>query len=557
MNQTDTLQDPFTINKLFDYETIFGLLDHLHEGVVIHRNDTSIAYANTAAFEILGLSHEEIIGKKAIDDAWYFLDESLSRIDVQDYPINKLFSSGENIVHQLMAVHTPDQSLKWVDINATIVTDKVGLKNALVVFSDVTERKKAYDEASLFKRVIETVDTGITIADPSQEDMPLIYVNPGFTAMTGYSYEEAVGKNCRYLQGDNREQEVRFEIARSLEKQSSCNVELENYTKSGDLFYNLLTLSPLKDEGNLRYYVGVQHDISKIKHQEFLLKEQNRFIESILDAQDEIIFVHQNKKINYANKSFLDFFEFDSLEAFLTKNDCVCSYFLPDELAFFPNGDLSDWFMEIMSVESEKRIVAIKRKNTLHYLRVSVIQSDTSFFKVTLSDITKNFLQQKKLESKAYHDSLTGVFNRQYFYDFVLEDPRYSGHNIGMMMVDIDHFKKVNDTYGHDVGDQVLKQTASILESSIRSHDILIRWGGEEFLIIFHIDDAQTLKIIGKNLCSSVATTPYQQIDHLSVSLGSAFRSHQNETIESMITRADRALYRAKTEGRNQFWFDE
>lgn len=265
MNQNAITQDSFKLDKTFDYETLLGLLDHLQEGVVIHADDTAVIYANASALEILGLSSEEILGKRAMHEEWYFLDESLERIAPDKLPINRLYKYGENLVHEVIAIHLPDKPLKWIDISATIVTDKKGLRNAMVVFSDVSERKRAYDEASLFKRVVACVDTGITIADVSLPDMPLIYANDAYIAMTGYSAEEAIGKNCRYLQAQDREQTGRYTIKKAYEAESSCSVELKNYTKSGELFYNLLTLSPLKEREKVRYYVGVQHNITPLK----------------------------------------------------------------------------------------------------------------------------------------------------------------------------------------------------------------------------------------------------------------------------------------------------
>lgn len=267
--------------------------------------------------------------------------------------------------------------------------------------------------------------------------------------------------------------------------------------------------------------------------------------------------MHQNKKISYANKSFLHFFEFSSLEEFLLQNDCICNFFLEDTLAFYPKENFSDWFVEIQSLPSDNRIIAMKRRGVVHYFNVSISKSESSFIKVTLRDSTTNFLQLRKLESKAYHDPLTGAFNRQYFYDFVLENVGYLDASLGVIMIDIDHFKNVNDTYGHDRGDILLQESVRVLEASTRTGDVLIRWGGEEFLLVLHVANLQTLRTIGENLRFAIAQKEYEEVGHLSISLGGAFRTQGAEAIESMITRADRALYRAKKEGRNRFCLDE
>lgn len=117
----------------------------------------------------------------------------------------------------------------------------------------------------LLKAALEYIEDGFTISDMQQPDQPLIYVNPGFTQLTGYTAQEIIGQNCRFLQGIERDQHALAIVRNALQKSEPCCVILRNYRKDGTPFWNELSLYPLLDpQGILTHYVGVQHDISEI-----------------------------------------------------------------------------------------------------------------------------------------------------------------------------------------------------------------------------------------------------------------------------------------------------
>lgn len=116
----------------------------------------------------------------------------------------------------------------------------------------------------VLSKILDSCVNGVTLADPDLDDMPIVYANKAFTDMTGYSLEETIGQNCRYLQGTDREQEGRKKIRDAITKHESCEVTLRNYRKNGELFYNRLNISALFDrDGNVIYYLGVQYDVTK------------------------------------------------------------------------------------------------------------------------------------------------------------------------------------------------------------------------------------------------------------------------------------------------------
>ncbi len=120
------------------------------------------------------------------------------------------------------------------------------------------------DQLALMFRAIESVRNGIVITDPTKPDNPIIYTNKAFSDITGYSADEILGQNCRFLQREDRDQEAIREIKRALKEEVAVTVILKNYKKDGERFYNELTISPVHSkQGRLLAFVGVQNDITK------------------------------------------------------------------------------------------------------------------------------------------------------------------------------------------------------------------------------------------------------------------------------------------------------
>ncbi len=130
----------------------------------------------------------------------------------------------------------------------------------------------------VLSKILDSCVNGVSLADPDQPDMPLVYVNKAFEAITGYTLAETVGKNCRFLQGNEHNQEGVLQLREAIKNKKSIEVVLRNYRKNGELFYNHLLMSPLFDsKGNLLYFLGVQYDITpQIRAEEEIksLKEQ-------------------------------------------------------------------------------------------------------------------------------------------------------------------------------------------------------------------------------------------------------------------------------------------
>ncbi|UPK42559.1 sensor domain-containing diguanylate cyclase [Paenibacillus pabuli] len=158
-----------------------------------------------------------------------------------------------------------------------------------------------------------------------------------------------------------------------------------------------------------------------------------------------------------------------------------------------------------------------------------------------------------QLETMASTDLLTGLKNRRFFQDKMLESLSFFRENhclFSLLVVDIDHFKHINDTYGHPIGDLVLGNLAGLLQSVSRSTDVVARYGGEEFVIIIADCDREQAVTIAERYRSQVASADWGEYN-ITVSIGAATVS-QEDTDQSLFQKADQALYASKTGGRNR-----
>ena len=143
-----------------------------------------------------------------------------------------------------------------------------------------------YKDSGLIPRILcailDSCVNGVTLADPDMEDMPLVYANSAFTMMTGYTSEETIGKNCRFLQGTDQDQVERIQLHEAIKNTQAAEVTLRNYRKNGELFYNRLSITPLFDsDGRVLYYLGVQYDVTKQVLAEAEIKRLNERLEAL------------------------------------------------------------------------------------------------------------------------------------------------------------------------------------------------------------------------------------------------------------------------------------
>lgn len=190
------------------------------------------------------------------------------------------------------------------------------------------------------------------------------------------------------------------------------------------------------------------------------------------------------------------------------------------------------------------------------YLTINLLA--TVFIALGLIVITQDTLS-RDLERLASYDALTGVLTRRVilsFLDKAISKVERSGRPLALMMIDLDHFKRVNDDYGHRVGDQVLTEVLAVIESALRKDTYIGRYGGEEFLVVMPDTNIMQLKEVAERIRRVVAETPVKSHGHTlycTISIGAMIIDKKNvNTVEDPVMSVDKAMYQAKVHGRNQ-----
>ncbi len=160
-----------------------------------------------------------------------------------------------------------------------------------------------------------------------------------------------------------------------------------------------------------------------------------------------------------------------------------------------------------------------------------------------------------RLEKMATRDRLTGAYNRHFFAEVAANELKKAARNktpLSLIMFDVDHFKTINDTYGHHLGDMILKKIVATVREHIRSYDAFARWGGDEFVLLLPDTPAAKARELAERLRNAVAEQNYFSAEGVSVSIGVSQIENYGDSIEAVVEKADRNMYTAKQRGRNR-----
>lgn len=289
------------------------------------------------------------------------------------------------------------------------------------------------------------------------------------------------------------------------------------------------------------------------------VEQEIQKIKSILDAQDNIVLVTSQDKLTNINKKFLEFFEVTSLDEFTS--NCENIYDVFQEGYGFITKDIllkhDCWIKYIRTLPEVDRVVKIKNKTEqerIFTINIDNYEEKDDFYVVSLTDITELKEKSNLLEYQASHDALTGLYNRNKFKELfgkeIRRGVRYN-NDLSIVLFDIDHFKKVNDTYGHQIGDEVLKELSQIVIDNVREHDVIVRWGGEEFLILLPETSIEGAYTVAEKIRASIEDSILSSKKlKITASFG-VCKLLEDDTEDSFLCRTDEALYEAKETGRN------
>lgn len=304
----------------------------------------------------------------------------------------------------------------------------------------------------------------------------------------------------------------------------------------------------------LRYSMDV-----KTKDENKNLSLVNQKLKSIIDSQNSLIVIVDNETMIEVNAKVLEFFGFSSLEEMQKHNQCksICERFVRHK-DYFHLGLVEEeksWIECLKSLPEKEQIVNMIGKDMeakAFQTKINKYDSNNNSI-ITFSDITDIIIEQKLLEHKAQHDKLTSIYNRQKIDEVLIKICQFSSRRkeeVSVVIFDIDHFKNINDTYGHDIGDEVLINLANLIKDKIRDEDVFGRWGGEEFILIMRHANLKDAYNKAKRLKVTIEENTPAGLPKITASFG-VTTLEKSDTPKTLLKRADVALYDAKHSGRN------
>ncbi|MCE5262320.1 MAG: sensor domain-containing diguanylate cyclase [Deltaproteobacteria bacterium] len=230
---------------------------------------------------------------------------------------------------------------------------------------------------------------------------------------------------------------------------------------------------------------------------------------------------------------------------------------LEEELALEATGKADPNRMRTIEVEEYRKDRSrVWIENVLSFMR-DEDQRPAAIVGVS-RDVTKRRLLEQELRNLAITDPLTGAYNRRHFLEELQQEmdrsDRYS-HPFALIMFDIDHFKEVNDRFGHEAGDRVLRELAEMVRKRVRSTDLLARWGGEEFMILLPNTTLPPAATLAQDLLKQMQEGAFSEIGRITASFGVAVH-RPGEGIDALLTRVDDLMYQAKRKGRSRLACD-
>ena len=425
---------------------------------------------------------------------------------------------------------------------------------------DISKSKLIDAQLKASKEVFKAVTDGVLITD---EKGVLISVNPAFSIITGYRSEEMIGKTCAFLQGRNTDVNTVKAINFARESGDSFCGEILNYRKDGSFFWNELTIAPVRnDQGNVFQYVGIARDITDRK----VAKENLEVAAVAFESREGIMITDADQQILRVNTAFTEITGY-SVSDVKGKTPRMLSSGRHDELFY---EKLISTLRRDCKWQGE---IWNRRKNGEEYLEQLIITAvKDSFGKVThyvgaFTDITEQKRTAEKIHQLAFFDQLTTLPNRQYLFDLIqisLQTSKENQQYGALLLVNLDHFMTLNDTLGHDVGDQLLNQVAANLVTSLSGVGHVARLGSDEFVILLQTlgtikqDAADQASEIGTKLIRLLDRT-YQLSNYTyegTASIGiTMFSGNAEDTFDELLKQIDLALHFAKSSGRNTMRF--
>ncbi len=421
---------------------------------------------------------------------------------------------------------------------------------------DITESKRIESDLKKLSRALEQSPASVVITDTNGI---IEYVNPKFEEMSGYSAEEAIGENPRILKsGDKRPEEYK-ELWETISAGQEWRGVFHNRRKDGSIYWEAASISGLRgDSGNITHYIAVKEDITARKRAE----DQLRMNATVFDTASEGIVVSDaNNRVKTVNPAFTRITGYQP-EDIIGQNPKILSSGRHEpefyRLMWEQINNRGFWSGEIWNRRKDGSVYP-------EWISIVVIRDEKTDevkeYVAVFSDISQRKRDEEQIRRQANYDALTGLPNRSLFFDrlnqAVISARRENGL-LGLLFVDLDRFKAVNDTFGHVLGDEILQEVGERLKVCVRDSDTVARLGGDEFVVLVH-------DLMEVNDAASVADKVIEQMStpfsigsrkvSLGASIGITIYPEDTDNAEEMMRNADMAMYRAKEGGRNRYQF--
>lgn len=382
----------------------------------------------------------------------------------------------------------------------------------------------------------------VVITTPSLEgEHPkILYVNDAFTQMSGYAKEEIIGKTPRILQGEKTDKEVLKRLKECLKNEEYFEGKTINYTKEGKEYWVEWNISPVYDkEKKLIAFLSLQKDISIAQK---LLNHIKLFQKAIDQNHDAIALFNGEGDYIYVNESYSQRTGYSAAELVGNNPRILKSGY--HEESFYSNL----WQRLLNKTPFETIFCNKNAQGEIYYEKQTITPIVEDGVLLGFITIGKNYDQEqeqlKHLEKDVFIDALTGLFNKRAF-DIKLKNSiqNYTA-SFCMMFVDLDHFKQVNDTMGHDMGDKALQESARFLRGNIRKSDDVFRFGGDEFIVLLYDTKQQDAQQLSYKLEERFAHSEIAKQYGIGMSIGSS--EYVGEDMEEFLKKTDDAMYRRK-----------
>lgn len=442
----------------------------------------------------------------------------------------------------------------WLVVNAIHNADKE-LINYVTVFTNLSQIQAHEEEIRKFSKVVEQSPSSIIVTSPVAR---IEYANPEFYRATGYSRQEVIGNNPRFLQSGQTSRETYIDLWRTITAGKVWRGTFINKRKNGEIFYERSIVSPLVDEqGVITGYVGIKHDVTTEMEAERNMRLAANVLQNTLEG---VVICDEKQRIIEVNPAFSRITGY-SREEVLGQHPSMLRSGKGNAVTlkkmYQALKDSGQWQGELWNRHKDGRNYAISLSVRVIYDNDRQIANYISIF----SDVTEQKRQQQTLEKRAHFDLLTGLPNRALLFERLRQaiiNADSDEHWFGLCFLDLDGFKKVNDTHGHDAGDDLLVIMAQRLKECLRAHDVVARLGGDEFVVILNylhsIDEARQVaeRILNR---AQAPITVAGQIVHVSASMGITIYPLDNSDVDGLMHHADVAMYAAKKAGRNRYVF--